>query len=148
MTNENAANFGGSLTGPEWIPQNYDDVQVAGLSREDEEKEDPRYTLYDSYVYGDNVIRFSESNIDDWAPTTAPLVFNPNQTYDQYQFEVMRRDPNMIAEYWDNVNQQWRAGPKQKDLMDVGHMYNPITRNFDSNAVAMVYNAAVHAITP
>ena len=104
--------------------------------------------LFDSRTYGANVLEFNEDNFDDWGPTNAPLYFNPNQTYDQYLFEVMRRDPDRIKANWDAVNKQWYAGQDPYNLVPIDHMYNPITRTFESNFPGMIYNAAVQTFNP
>ena len=54
-----------------------------------------------------------DGNIDQYAPTTDELVFNPNLTYDQWLFEVLRRDPEWSQMFWDAQNNKWRAPPDQ-----------------------------------
>ena len=81
-----------------------------------------------------------DGNIDQYAPTTDELVFNPDLTYDQWLFEILRRDPEMSGQYWDAERNTWRAPPDQTNLVPANHVYSGLTRDDDTWLPGQIYN--------
>ena len=83
---------------------------------------------------------FGEDNLEQYAPTTDELVFDPNLTYDQWLFEILRRDPEWSARYWNAWTNTWRAPPDQLNLIPSNHVYSGLTKEDDTNLPGQIYN--------
>ena len=72
-----------------------------------------------------------DGDLTQYAPTTEAMVFDPDMSYDQWLFEVLRRDPGWVNNYWDAENETWQAVDRT-NLMGPNHVYSGLTRNDDT----------------
>ena len=81
-----------------------------------------------------------DGDVERYAPTTQELQFDPSLSYDQWLFEILRRDPEWASEYWDAQNNRWHAPTNEANLIPKNNVYSGLTRDDDTWLPGQIYN--------